>query len=396
MAALTIRIRKLPSYLPLLLVATFSACTIQPIPNQGAEDIPAAVLLDHPAFRDDREARSLASMESILAASDAMRAFLDRHVDRAAPAGARLQQLLAGMADDGYLDVQYESTTTRTAEETFTSKTGNCLAFTNLFIALARLARLDVNYQLVDVPPSWSRQGAWVVLDRHINAIVHGVRIHGAYRQDYVIDFNIADYQGNYRREEVEDHKAFALFYGNLGVEDLRSGDYPGAYAHLVRAIELAPRQSAHWANLGVLFGLAGLPREAEAAYLRGLRFERGHPTALANLAKLYHDTGRPQSALAVETRIRRLRDQDPYYHYQRAWHAYRQGQWSNAAEYLNLAISLKRDEHQFFALRALLAVASNDPSGALKDLRLAHRLAELPAVQRRYAKQIERLESAH
>ena len=45
---------------------------------------------------------------------------------------------------------------TRTASETFRARRGNCLSFSNMFVAMARDVGLDVQFQEVEIPPDWT------------------------------------------------------------------------------------------------------------------------------------------------------------------------------------------------------------------------------------------------
>ena len=69
-----------------------------------------------------------------------MLAFLARHIDMSAGATQRLEQLVTALDDERSFGLRYTDAT-RTAPETFRSRDGNCLALTNLFVALARGAR---------------------------------------------------------------------------------------------------------------------------------------------------------------------------------------------------------------------------------------------------------------
>ena len=144
----------------------------------------------------------------------------------------RMKRLINGMADAGYLDLKYEATQTYTAAEVFRTRTGNCLSFTNLFVALARESRLDARYQIIDVPPIWDSADGWVMLNSHINVIVRDVRLGSAVSRDYIVDFNTPEYDGTWPRRVVSDRVAFALFYNNRAVEAMRAGDLRLAFAN--------------------------------------------------------------------------------------------------------------------------------------------------------------------
>lgn len=334
--------------------------------------------------------------QDILALTADMRSFVARHVDRDARPGKRLEQLIHGMLDENLLALEFELGRTRTAAETFRDRRGNCLSFTNLFIALAREAGLDVRYQLIDVPPSWERNGAWVVVDNHINAILHNLRIDSSHRWNYVVDFNMADFQGHYPREEIDDARAFALFYNNRGAELMQAGHSDAARQYFATAHALEPRLTALWINLGSLYRSQGLHEYAQSAYLQALRLNPQAPAALSNLASLYRREGHLAWAEQIEERLSRLREQDPYFYYQRSLAAYRQRDWSAADRYLSQALRLKNDEHQFVFLHALLELQQGELARARDHLMRAQQLASSAHTRALYSSKLHRLDADH
>jgi transglutaminase-like putative cysteine protease len=97
---------------------------------------------------------ALVAPEEVLAVSAEMQAFLNAHVARGVDRVARVRQLAGAIVDESRFGLKYDETT-RTAAETFRTRRGNCLSFSNMFVALARSVGLTVDFQEVDVPPDW-------------------------------------------------------------------------------------------------------------------------------------------------------------------------------------------------------------------------------------------------
>ena len=103
--------------------------------------------------------------------NDEMRIFVG-DIASAKPETARYRKLITKLERNGYYDESYDPTLTSSASETFASKKGNCLSYTNMFVALARIANLDAQYQLVHMRfPSWDVQGRLLIRNNHINRI---------------------------------------------------------------------------------------------------------------------------------------------------------------------------------------------------------------------------------
>ncbi len=107
----------------------------------------------------------------VLAMDQDMLRFLDKHVNQKHRSTLKLHELLYAIITEGSFGLEYDEIT-RTAQETFEARLGNCLSFTNLFVAMAREVGLEVSYQEVDIPPSWSMAGDTYELNRHVNVFV--------------------------------------------------------------------------------------------------------------------------------------------------------------------------------------------------------------------------------
>ncbi|RPH98659.1 MAG: transglutaminase domain-containing protein, partial [Lysobacterales bacterium] len=100
-----------------------------------------------------------------------MSAFLDGYTSPEQKEGFRLKRLLYAIMGEGTFELVYDDIT-RTAAETFRDQRGNCLSFTNMFVAMARHVGLDASYQEVEVPAEWSLSGQAFLLSQHVNVFL--------------------------------------------------------------------------------------------------------------------------------------------------------------------------------------------------------------------------------
>jgi Flp pilus assembly protein TadD len=338
----------------------------------------------------------VAEEADILAVSDEMRAFVDAHGGDVQVDWLRMKRLLAGLQSAGYLNLTYENDKTLTASETFERRSGNCLSFTNLFVALARASSLAADFQVVDVPPTWDSLDGWVILNSHIDVILQGLRMGapggGVFRRDFVVDFNMADFQTAYPRRVVKDRTAFALFYNNRGVEAMRAGDLRSAFANLKLAIAKDPTVASAWVNLGALYSRQRRFDFAQAAYQRALEVQPSDKSALTNLARLNDELGNSEAAAAYRQRVRHYEDLNPYYHYALAENAYRVGDDAGALAEIKKAIALKNDDHRLYFLEGLIHYRRGDVSDARSSIAMAERLSDEDVVKQRYASKLAAL----
>jgi Flp pilus assembly protein TadD len=321
----------------------------------------------------------------LLAVNDDMRAFLNEHVpNRRISAEMKSRRILRALLSEG-LDLQYSNLKTLTAEETFYAREGNCMSFTNLFIALAREVGIVASYQEVAVPPSWSAVGDTHYFSLHLNVIID------LPRKQQIVDF---DTQTNLKRAHphpVGDGTAAAQFYNNMAVYYMTSGDLPTAYLNARKAIEMRPETGYFWANLGTIFRRANDFERAEEAYLAAIEISK-EPTAMSNLARLYRRAGMLDLADSYAARVEVYRAQNPYYLYKLAQVAYAQGNYLRVSELMASAIKKRKDEHDFYRLQGLAWARLGEVDKAEQSFELAMRYATDAGQTHRYNHKLELL----
>lgn len=370
-------------------LALAAGCTSAPPPvaSPTADQISVDDLLAGAPFGADTQAVIPAA--EILAVNADMQAFIEEFVNPRSSRYLRLQQLLRAIISDGSFGLVYEEST-RTAAATFEVRAGNCLSFTNMFIAMAREAGLEVGYQEVEIPPDWSMRGDSYVLSRHVN--VH-VDLGG--NGEHVVDFNIDDFKSTYDRREISDERAFAHFYSNQAVEQMQAQDLDAAFAQLKTALEHDREFPAAWINLAALYNRVGEPSYAEAAYLEALRLQPSELLAMSNLGRLYAAQGDDDLADYYSNRVRYHRDRNPYYRYQLAREAFLERDYETAIDNLNYAVRKKNWEDSFYFLMGLSYLQLGDERNARKWLEKAEAVADSDALKRNYQSKMDLLLSS-
>jgi tetratricopeptide (TPR) repeat protein len=323
----------------------------------------------------------------VLAVSPAMQEFLNAHVDRKGSDELKLHQLVSAIMDTKTFGVTYD-TVTRTAAETFRIRKGNCLSFSNMFVAMARDVGLHAQFEEVDIPPDWTLEKDTYVLNQHVNVRVDlrpsGVR---------VVDFNIADFRSSYEMRTISDMRALAHYYNNIGVDRMLAGDTSSAIECFRKAIADNDRQySPAWTNLGTLYLRSGHPAHAEAAFLEALETDGDDLVAMSDLARLYDKLGEHDKAAEYRKRVIRHRWLNPYYRYELAREAYAAKNYDTAIGHLKYAIRQRPREDQFYFLLGLTYLKEGDTSAAKRWLARAEEVAAGDPLKRRYARKIDAL----
>lgn len=302
-----------------------------------------------------------------------MRTFIEDHLRGQDDQRSRLQALIYAVILEGTFHLVYDDTT-RTAAETFRERRGNCLSFTNMFIAMARYLGIEAHYQEVDVPPDWSLTGESYLLSKHVNVLM------GTGSGERVVDFNVYDFKITFERNVVSDRRGRAHYFNNIGVERMLAGENASAHAYFRQSLAEDESFEPAWVNLGILHRREGFPAYAEAAYLQALRIDGADLVAMSNLANLYAAEGYPEMAAVYQARVQKHRMENPYYRYMLANEAFANGDYRTAIEHLRFAIDKREGEDRFLSLMSLCYLMSGDRHAAqvwMKKAEAAAREAE-------------------
>jgi Flp pilus assembly protein TadD len=382
MVPLGCRIRKLS--LSLSFCCLLGACSGVPLAMQSADRhlVENAELLTGEAFGVSEHLQP--PQADILYVDDQMRAFLQERVPEGLSNQQKIRWILQSLLIDG-LQLEYDNFKTSTAQDTFITREGNCMSFTNLFIALAREAGLRVDYQEVEIPSTWaSKDGSWL-FNKHINALVRMPD------WDQVVDFNMDDFDADYPRRRISDNAATARYHNNQGVHWMGEGDPSKAFLHIREALQRDPDTSYFWTNLGVLYKRQGEQELAERALLVAIDIDQ-EPAAVSNLARLYQKQGKLELAAAYEAQARSFRNKNPYYLYHSAGEAYREASYGEAKDLLRRAIMLHDGEHQFHRLLGLAYLQLGQIEDAQEQFRIGRGKAESIPDQERYNRKLKLL----
>ncbi len=204
---------------------------------------------------------------------------------------ARLRRLQASLFDESEFPFHYAGRETLTAAEAFFRREGNCLSFTNLFVALARSLDLPVTTALVRRSRASEREGDLIVVNNHVVATIDWNT-----RAEF-FDFDRRRHEPPTQFRPLDDLWITALFLNNKGADELRAGHPDIAIRYFEDAVRLAPEFAAAWGNVGVARRRLGDIDGALQAYQRALAIEADNPTILNNLSSLYRALGRFQEA---------------------------------------------------------------------------------------------------
>jgi len=281
----------------------------------------------------------------ILTIDDNIKALLDREVASIPGKRERAIQLHRILFKPYHIGITYDSTATKTAQQTFDSGSGNCLSHAALFVAAARYVGLKAVFQTVEVPREWLENDNFYVIPGHVNV---AVALPG---NIITVEFTDAYSAHNTRflkSKKISDKMALAEFYNNIGMEHMQKLDYPSAIAYLQKSTEMSKRIGFVWSNLGVAYKLNGHMALAEKAYKRGLNLESTNLSIINNIYILYQQTGQTKKAQKLAKKVERYSKKNPYYLQKLATSDMNMGNYAQAVNLLRKAIRIKPEEPNF------------------------------------------------
>lgn len=376
------------SLIAALAVGFLTACAA-PLIAPTSNSLDPAVLLKAAPLTQDADVPDLDDID-VMAVDSGMRKFLDEHVKRSRGTTLKLHELLYAIITKGSFGLEYDEIT-RTAQQTFHARRGNCLSFTIMFVSMARAVGVNATFQEIDIPPSWSREGDAYMLSRHVNVVVD--LIGGDVRE---VDFNVDDFHSSYDRKRISDERALAHYYSNIGVEHLQENNLLEALRFFRKAIATDDQFAPAWSNLGALYSQSGNFEYAEAAYIQALRVNPKELVAMSNLGQLYDYQGKADLADWYNKRSNQHRMRNPYYQYYLAHKAFLANDYETAIKHLKYAIRMRKNEDTFYFLMGLSYLEKGDELTAHRWLKKAQQVTADDGLKRNYHNKLERLLGTH
>ena len=242
------------------------------------------------------------------------------------------------------LSISYDWLSNKTAKEVFREGRGNCLAYTNLFVGMAREVGVEALYIDVTMIERVTREAEVIVNNGHITA---GYRI-GA--KVVIIDFTRTPEREYIGYNVIDDLEAIANFYNNQGFlygyftetegKDLDFDPLEKELEMYELALEIMPTFVRARNNLGVALRRRGQVDEAIEQYKKAIEYEPNFGDAHSNLGAAYLMQGREEDALKEFQLATKNSGSNAYFFHHLGVVHYRLEQYDQAIRQFKKAIS--------------------------------------------------------
>lgn len=349
-------------------------------------------------FHDALFAPAPASLgtEALFSLSPEMRRYLDQEITKEVRRHGSRQGLIGALYEKGMLQLEYDSTLTRSASEAFEARRGNCLSLVLMTSAFAKALDLPVRYQSVYVEELWSRSGDLYFLSGHINLTLgrplseRGVRAFEA--ELLVIDFLPAEQLRGQRSRVIDESTVIAMYMNNRAAEVLQLGRIDEAYWWARGAMAQDPRFITAYNTLGVIYRRHGQIELAEQVFRAVLAEEPANTQTLSNLILVLKERGRREEAELLTAQLRELQPNPPFKFFDEGVVAMRAGDFKAAKKLFTREIERSAYFHEFHFWLALANYGLGELGEARKHLALARDNSATVKDRQMYAAKLESL----
>jgi tetratricopeptide (TPR) repeat protein len=218
------------------------------------------------------------------------------------------------------LSIAYDWLSNKTAQEVFREGRGNCLAYSNLFVGMAREVGVEAVYVDVTTIERISREAEVIVNNGHITAgYKRGTDV-------VIIDFTRTPEREYIGYEVINDLEAIANYYNNQGFlygyftetegKDLDFDPLEKELEMYQLALEILPDFQRARNNLGVGLKRRGRVEEAIEHYKMAIELDPDFAEAHSNLGSAYYSLGRVEDAVQEFQLATKSSGSNAYFHH--------------------------------------------------------------------------------
>ena len=307
-------------------------------------------------------------LEPPLRVSPQMRNLIQDKVGYAGTEKARLMKVVRFVSDGDGLLFQYQTQSSLSAEKAAVAKRGDCMAYANLLVALARSMDVPVRFvRITQLPVTWEAGGRF--FESSHMAVAMGRN--AAWDQAVIVDFgNVHTAPWRFSLyDDVSDEEAFVLFQNNIAVQKMLAGDVTTAERMLRFLHQVSPRIPEVPNNLSLVLLQAGKDREALDLLEASVeQFPRFRPL-FANAVQAARRVGDEDLAKTLEARGRELLEDEPAWNFNEGMRSYHARAYSAAALRFEKALSADPDNVRLIAWSARAHLAAGNLRRGLEQV---------------------------
>ncbi|RJG15313.1 tetratricopeptide repeat protein [Massilia cavernae] len=307
--------------------------------------------------------------------------------------------LVDALYQKGELKLEYESSKTRTAAETFEARAGNCLSLVIMTAAFARELGLPVQYQNVMVEQTWSRSGNLYFGSNHVNLtlgekLTEFLRTYQTSSTTLTIDFLRPKEAERFHTHPLEEQDIVAMYMNNRAAEALAQDRIDDAYWWAREAVRTNPRYITGYNTLAVIYQRRGDNALAERVFVTALQREPENTVVMHNMIQVLASLGKDGESKALKARLAAIEPFPPFYYFNQGIKAMEKADYELARTLFAKEVKRAPFYHEFHFWLAIAHWRLGEGKRAQDELKLAMDTSTTSSSTQRYSAKLSQLRS--
>ena len=283
----------------------------------------------------------------------------------------RMRRLTRYLNDRGYINFQYEANKSLTAIQAWKTKRGDCMAYTNLYVGLARHLKIPVFFVHISETQNYYERDGLYFVSSHMAV--------GCLFQYYTVVVDFTEQKSEYSLalyDSTDDSTAVALFYNNVAVDYLMEGEVQRAEQLLRYLIAELPNLKEAQNNLGVVLMRQGRFAEALKVLQDAIALFPEYQPLYTNATQAAKGAGQPELAKSLEVQGKRFLEQDPFFIFNQGLARFQQKDYPGALALIKKALSRQPNSPMLCAWIAKIQLTAGDEESGKEAFARAQKLA--------------------
>lgn len=329
----------------LIASALLTACSTNSGMVDGRQS--SSLMLDSDLFGERPDIISISEIHEL---SDEQRLEFGRYLNHPRNRNEAAHKLVSDYLETIANNFTYHGET-YTASETLENSAGNCLALAILTTALARVADVEIAYQLTDSLPVFESSGNHIRRGLHVRSVLYDptweppIGYLVLSRPGVTVDYFPSDsdrFIGN-----IDESEYFSMYYRNLAADAIQDENLSEAYWLVIRSLELSPVSADSLNMLAIVNDRAGDKSKSEEIYRFGIQNSPRQVSLLRNYGIFLRREGRAVEAEEIDKTLSRLADPNPFDWISAGQNAYDANEFRRAIDFFRKGVDLAPYLHE-------------------------------------------------
>lgn len=240
---------------------------------------------------------------------------------------------------------------TYVAREALEHSAGDCLALAILTTGLARLANVEVEYQLIDSAPVFESRGNHIRRTLHVRSLL--IDPNWEAPEGYFVlarpGISVDYFPSKFSRfiRNIDETEYFAMYYRNIAADAIEDQNLSEAYWLLIESLDLSPASPESLNMLAIVFDRAGDKSKSEEIYRYGIRHAQRRVSLLRNYGIFLRREGRVAEAEEIDVMLAEQNEPNPFDWIYAGLDAYSDGEFNKAIDLFQKSVQLAPYLHE-------------------------------------------------